>query len=297
MDRKSASVSVIVLTRITVAVTFLCAPLPAHASRPPLDLRVQIEQVQWQAFLGGASGFGRGNVYEGLLGRGFEFAFTCSAPFLTTSGGGFYPAYWKKPQTRLVIEMGDFNNPNKHHYCELKVVTEPFLYQPNNTPLKTVPIQTGTRANLQSSRSARSANQQTGKSRPQSPPSLNSPPYSSCNGSPVLPKDVLDQWSNDFTRGPVYRIGGDVSAPVLINKIEPSYSLKACEVHFSGTVLLSVIVDEHGLPRNIKVIRPLGLGLDEKAIEAVHQWRFRPGMKGGHPVSTKAQVEVNFRFL
>jgi TonB family protein len=62
-------------------------------------------------------------------------------------------------------------------------------------------------------------------------------------------------------------------------------------------VLLSIIVDEHGLPRDIKVIRPLGLGLDEKAVEAVAKWRFIPGRKGGVPVATQAQVEVNFRLL
>ncbi len=97
--------------------------------------------------------------------------------------------------------------------------------------------------------------------------------------------------------GGVYRIGGDVSAPVLINKVEPEYSEEARKAKYSGTVLLSIVVDQNGMPRDIHVIRPLGLGLDEKAIEAVMKWRFRPGMKGGHAVSTQAQVEVNFRLL
>ncbi len=99
------------------------------------------------------------------------------------------------------------------------------------------------------------------------------------------------------TGGGVYRIGGDVSAPILINKVEPEYSEEARKAKYSGTVLLSIVVDANGLPRDIHVIRPLGLGLDEKAIEAVMKWRFRPGMKGGHPVATQAQVEVNFRLL
>jgi TonB family protein len=97
--------------------------------------------------------------------------------------------------------------------------------------------------------------------------------------------------------GGVYRIGGDVSAPILINKVEPEYSEEARKAKYSGTVLLSIVVDANGLPRDIHVIRPLGLGLDEKAIEAVMKWRFRPGMKGGRPVATQAQVEVNFRLL
>ena len=97
--------------------------------------------------------------------------------------------------------------------------------------------------------------------------------------------------------GGVYRIGGDVSAPALTFKVEPEYSEEARKAKYSGTVLLSIVVDSNGLPRDIHVIRPLGLGLDEKAIEAVSKWRFRPGMKGGRPVATQAQVEVNFRLL
>jgi periplasmic protein TonB len=97
--------------------------------------------------------------------------------------------------------------------------------------------------------------------------------------------------------GGVYRIGGDVSAPVLVAKVEPEYSEDARKAKYSGTVLLSIVVGVDGLPRNVHVVRPLGLGLDEKAIEAVMKWRFRPGMKGGHAVATTAQVEVNFRLL
>ena len=62
-------------------------------------------------------------------------------------------------------------------------------------------------------------------------------------------------------------------------------------------MLLSIVVDVDGLPKDIKVVRPLGSGLDEKAIEAVEQWRFKPGMKDGKAVATRAQVEVNFRLL
>ncbi|HEY3937548.1 MAG TPA: TonB family protein [Bryobacteraceae bacterium] len=97
--------------------------------------------------------------------------------------------------------------------------------------------------------------------------------------------------------GGVYRIGGEVSAPVLVNKVEPEYSEEARKAKYSGEVLLSIVVDANGLPRDIKIIRPLGLGLDEKAIEAVAKWRFRAGMKGGRPVATQAQVIVNFRLL
>jgi len=97
--------------------------------------------------------------------------------------------------------------------------------------------------------------------------------------------------------GNAYRIGGDVSAPVLISKTEPQYSAEAAKAGLDGEVLLSVVIDEKGVPQNIRVIRPLGKGLDEKAVEAVQQWRFRPGVKNGEPVKTIAQVIVNFRLL
>jgi TonB family protein len=97
--------------------------------------------------------------------------------------------------------------------------------------------------------------------------------------------------------GGVYQIGGEVSEPIPIYKPEPEYSEEARKAKYSGTVLLSVIIDEHGLTRDIKVVRPLGLGLDEKAIEAVSKWRFRPAMKGGRPVAVQANIEVNFRLL
>lgn len=97
--------------------------------------------------------------------------------------------------------------------------------------------------------------------------------------------------------GGVYRVGGEVSAPVLISKTEPEYSEEARKAKYSGTVLLSLVVGADGLPRDIKVIRPLGLGLDEKAVEAVQRWRFRAGVKGGHPVATQATIEVSFRLL
>jgi periplasmic protein TonB len=97
--------------------------------------------------------------------------------------------------------------------------------------------------------------------------------------------------------GGAYHIGGEVSAPQLISKIEPEYSEEARKAKYSGSVLLSIVVDANGLPRDIKVVRPLGLGLDQKAIEAVMKWRFRPGMKGGRPVPVQAQVEVSFRLL
>lgn len=97
--------------------------------------------------------------------------------------------------------------------------------------------------------------------------------------------------------GGVFRIGGGVSAPMILSKTEPEYSEEARKAKYQGTVVLMIIVDDKGMPQNIRVVRPLGLGLDEKAIEAVQKWRFRPALKDGRPVKVEATVEVNFRLL
>jgi protein TonB len=97
--------------------------------------------------------------------------------------------------------------------------------------------------------------------------------------------------------GNVYQPGGGVSAPRVLLKVDPEYSEDARKAKYQGTVLLSVVVDERGIVRDIRVLRPLGLGLDQKAVEAVTQWKFRPGMKDGRPVAVQATIEVNFRLL
>jgi protein TonB len=97
--------------------------------------------------------------------------------------------------------------------------------------------------------------------------------------------------------GGAYRIGGGVSAPSVLSKVEPEYSEEARKAKWQGTVVLTLVVDEHGLPKDMKVTRSLGLGLDQKAIEAVSKWRFKPGMKDGKAVPVIATIEVNFRLL
>ncbi len=109
--------------------------------------------------------------------------------------------------------------------------------------------------------------------------------------------DGLGDGEGGGSGGGVYRAGGEVSSPVLITKVEPEYSEEARKAKFSGVVRLAVIIDEHGIPTDIHVTGPLGLGLDEKAVEAVQKWRFRPGMKNGRAVKVRASVEVSFRLL
>jgi TonB family protein len=97
--------------------------------------------------------------------------------------------------------------------------------------------------------------------------------------------------------GGVYRVGGGVSPPSVLYKVDPDYSAEALRAKLSGSVMISLVVDSDGRARNIRVVRGLGLGLDGKAAEAVARWRFRPGTKDGYPVSVQATIEVNFRLL
>ena len=90
-------------------------------------------------------------------------------------------------------------------------------------------------------------------------------------------------------------VENDVTAPSVKYQVEPEYSEEARKAKFAGKVMLSIVVDEEGLPQNIRVVRKLGLGLDEKAIEAVQKWHFNPGMKDGKPVPVAATIEVIFR--
>jgi len=96
------------------------------------------------------------------------------------------------------------------------------------------------------------------------------------------------------TGGGAFRVGGGVSAPKAIYSPDPEYSEEARKVKHMGVVVLWLVVGPDGKPRDIRVVRTLGLGLDEKAIEAVKNWRFEPALKDGKPVAVQVNVEVNF---
>jgi protein TonB len=95
----------------------------------------------------------------------------------------------------------------------------------------------------------------------------------------------------------VFRVGAGVSAPKLLSKVEPQYTEEARFARFQGTVVVYAEIGADGLAHNLQVIRGLGLGLDEKALEAIDRWRFHPGSKDGNPVTVAATIEVNFRLL
>jgi TonB family protein len=85
--------------------------------------------------------------------------------------------------------------------------------------------------------------------------------------------------------------------PVLIHSEEPEYSEEARKARHQGTVLLAIDVDANGNVKNVRIVRSLGLGLDEKAEQAVLKWKFRPAMAAGRPVPAPATVSVTFHLL
>jgi len=93
------------------------------------------------------------------------------------------------------------------------------------------------------------------------------------------------------------RMGHKITPPQLLYKVDPEFSEAARKAKYQGVVVMSIEVDASGHPRNLQIIERLGLGLDEKAIEAVSQWRFKPGYQDGRPVITTATVQVNFRLM
>jgi TonB family protein len=95
--------------------------------------------------------------------------------------------------------------------------------------------------------------------------------------------------------GGAFRVGGGVSAPKPIYSPDPEYSEEARKAKYQGVCILWLVVGPDGRPREIKVLRSLGLGLDEKAIEAVKSWKFEPALKDGKPVAVQINVEVSFR--
>jgi TonB family protein len=83
----------------------------------------------------------------------------------------------------------------------------------------------------------------------------------------------------------------------VIYRVDPEFSEEARQAKHYGTVILVVDVDITGRAVNFRIARSLGLGLDEKAIEAVSRWKFRPGQRDGKPVTVPATIEVNFHLL
>jgi len=95
--------------------------------------------------------------------------------------------------------------------------------------------------------------------------------------------------------GPTYPAKKVTKPPKIQYSPDPEYTPEARKAKIEGRVVLWLVVDEHGNTRDLKVTKSLDPGLDQKAIEAVSKWRFKPAMVGNTPVKVQINVEVNFR--
>ena len=92
-------------------------------------------------------------------------------------------------------------------------------------------------------------------------------------------------------------MGSGVSAPVLTYSVEPEFSEEARRAKVEGNVIVNLWVDEKGNPSHVRAVGGVGMGLDEKAVEAVKQYRFKPASLNGKPVLVELNIEVIFRIL
>ena len=91
------------------------------------------------------------------------------------------------------------------------------------------------------------------------------------------------------------RVGGGITAPRLLHSAEPEFNSTARMLQYSGIVLANLDVEPDGTVSHLSIARPLGLGLDERALAAIQQYTFSPAMKDGKPVLVELNVEVNFQ--
>jgi TonB family protein len=94
--------------------------------------------------------------------------------------------------------------------------------------------------------------------------------------------------------GGLMSVGGGVTAPVVIHSVQPEFTDDARRANYQGSVSIKLIVDSQGNPQDVRLASHLGMGLEEKAIEAVRQYKFKPAMYQGHPVSVQIVIDVDF---
>jgi len=100
--------------------------------------------------------------------------------------------------------------------------------------------------------------------------------------------------SGGNTGGGIRQIGGSVSAPKVVSQVDAEFTEEARKAKYMGVAIVDVVVDERGMPIRVRVVSDPGMGLGDKAKEAVQQFRFKPGMENGKPVKTEVQIQVDF---
>ncbi|MEO6922742.1 MAG: energy transducer TonB [Bryocella sp.] len=103
--------------------------------------------------------------------------------------------------------------------------------------------------------------------------------------------------SGGNTGGGVYHVGGGVSEPKLLKEVEPEFSEEARKAKFSGNVEVYLFIDPNGNPTHVRCARDIGMGLCGKAVDAVRQYKFKPAMKDGKPVTVDMYIDVNFQIF
>ena len=121
-----------------------------------------------------------------------------------------------------------------------------------------------------------------GASRPEDPPP----------GVPTAPAEDL---VTEIATGDVCQVGGRVTAPKVVYAPNPAYSEAARQAKFQGTGIVGLVLGPDGIPRDVWIIRGLGMGLDERSIEVVKKWKFQPAAKDESPVAVFLSVETSFR--
>jgi len=94
--------------------------------------------------------------------------------------------------------------------------------------------------------------------------------------------------------GEIFRCCKDATAPKPISTPEPEFSEAARYEKFTGVLVLEIVIDKDGRIAHVKIVKPLGLGLDENAVKNVKTWRFTPGVREGQPVALQMNIEVSF---
>jgi TonB family protein len=113
----------------------------------------------------------------------------------------------------------------------------------------------------------------------------------------VLTVSTLSLEDTYKASAPLYRVGGKVSAPVPINNVVAEFGDEAKRAKYEGVCIFSLVIDVHGMPQNVRIVKPLDYGLTEKAIDAVSKSRFKPAMRNGEPVPVMVNFEVEFHLI
>jgi TonB family protein len=116
--------------------------------------------------------------------------------------------------------------------------------------------------------------------------------------------EVIDSIQANWSTGPQktlvtgdgpFRAGGDVKAPVIVNRVEPIYPEAARKARIMGIVIIEAVIDRNGVVKDASVLKPLPFGMDQAALDAVRQWTFKPGTLNGVPVDVIFNLTINFK--